>query len=64
MLYGSKFSWDNIFVNFGNALRIIKILASKTLCVLQLAVWIFQGSVEELPHCHQIEYFPVAASSI
>ena len=27
--YGSKFSSDNIFVNFGNALLIMKILAMK-----------------------------------
>ena len=42
---------DNIFVNFDIALRVAKILAPKILvfhgCVFQL--WIFQGSVEELP---------------
>ena len=29
--YGSKFSWDSTFINFGNALHITKILALKIL---------------------------------
>ena len=31
LLYGSNFSWDNIFVNFGNTLGITKIFNSKIL---------------------------------
>ena len=61
--YGSKFSWDNISVNFSDALRITIILAMKILvlheCVLGL--WIFQGSVEELPAVTWSGNFPVAS---
>ena len=43
---------DNTFMNFSNALYIIKTLASKVLVLHHLPciqLWIFQGSVEELP---------------
>ena len=64
-MYGSKFSWDNVFVNFDNTLCITIILVFKSVlvlhaCVLQL--WIVQGSVQRAPCHHQMEKFPVATS--
>ena len=42
ILYASKLSLDNIFVKFGNALCITKILASKTLFNTQ-AIYVFSS---------------------
>ena len=49
LLYGSKFQWDNNFVNFGNALLALKILLPPNEGVFIPAMSIFQGRVEEFP---------------
>ena len=48
LLYGSKFQWDNNFVNFGNALFASKILLPYERVFIP-AMNIFQGRVEEFP---------------
>ena len=56
--------WDNIFVNFGNALLITKILAAKILVLHERAPWpwILQGSAgRRTSYCHQMDNFPVAS---
>ena len=63
----SKCSWDNIFVNFGNALHITKILASKILLLYKCSPASYINISRQYwraPHRHQMENFPVAASSI
>ena len=55
------------FVNFGNALHITKILTSKILVLYKCspASYInFSRQYQRAPHRHQMENFPVAASSI
>ena len=55
------------FVNFGNALHITKILASKilVLCKCSLASYMnISRQCQRAPHPHQMENFPIAASSI
>ena len=50
------------FMNYANALRITKILVSKFLGVLKLAS--YMNISRRVRHGHQLENFPVAASSI
>ena len=52
VLYGSKYLWDNIFMNFGNTLYITKILDSKILVLRMLPItgsFALQGLKSSLP---------------
>ena len=63
-----QISWDNIFLNFSNALRILKILASKILVLCRCSPYSYvymniSRQCQRAPHCYQVGNFPVAASS-
>ena len=63
ILYGSKFLWDNIFVNFGIALCIMIILALKFLVLYRCSPANISRQCQRTPHRHLLENLPQCIAS-
>ena len=63
ILYGSKFLWDNIFVNFGIALCIMIILALKFSVLYRCSPANISRQCQRTPHRHLLENLPQCIAS-